>query len=532
VSPPSQRGLGPRGGVAVEHFEPGAVWVALCANGEATADETADVALDARGRPRPPLAVWLESAGSRERIDALLAVAPGGRFLVLLRDGQAMLRDTRSGREHALAPLDPDLRADADPEHRSFAFSARGDALLVLRRAGAALLDLGADDPLAGALTLDTGPRPVWRVRASGAYFVLDTLPEGSEPRSWPVPLAPRPLLRCAGATFSAYARRSGPLADPKLEAALLLAEPRPRARAAPAPAITPAPGFLQAFGAGWLRRENDGRLLIVEGSRQRQLASARCGARVLVADERSGWVLVSCEEYRPTRAPAPPSPRAGRRPPPRLRFPLALVRPGAVRELELEMMRTGADVSSGPSPRLVSLRPGAEAVLLELTSATLYPLPESALVLVTGDDGALLATERGLVHWTKAAERRIAERPLSPVPLLLSRSSVAVGTRVYRLESGSVTEWTLPAAPLALGAEGDALVPEERATPERWARGPLYWHAAPPPAQVGSGLGVVGPEAGSSGALMSSAGSAPVSDFIQLAMSFASAAEMSRPSW
>src|SRR5690606_40715331 len=46
--------------------------------------------------------------------------------------------------------------------------------------------------------------------------------------------------------------------------------------------ATRPAPGFLMGFGNGWVRRSDEGRLLLVSGTSQKQIASSRCGARIL----------------------------------------------------------------------------------------------------------------------------------------------------------------------------------------------------------------------------------------------------------
>src|SRR5690606_30418557 len=89
------------------------------------------------------------------------------------------------------------------------------------------------------------------------------------------------------------------------------------------------APGFVAPFDSGWVRREDDGRLLLVRGRVQEQIASSRCGGRILGADENAGLFLVSCEDYSPV--PPKPPPKKEK---PKYRFDLYLLRPGLAKGL------------------------------------------------------------------------------------------------------------------------------------------------------------------------------------------------------
>src|SRR5690606_25071814 len=115
----------------------------------------------------------------------------------------------------------------------------------------------------------------------------------------------------------------------------------------------------------------------------------SRCGARILHADVGTGLFLASCEEYRPS--PDPELERRKKKAKPKYRFDLYLLRPGLVRDLDRDMMRTGVDV--GPSSRttLIPLRPGAEPALVDFQKKRLIPLESGEAVLATSARGALL---------------------------------------------------------------------------------------------------------------------------------------------
>jgi hypothetical protein len=229
-----------------------------------------------------------------------------------------------------------------------------------------------------------------------------------------------------------------------------------------------PAPGFVLGVGHRWVRREDSGRLVLVEGKVQKQIASARCGARILRADITSGMFLIACEEY----APKPP-PKTERNSKPKYRFDLYLIRPGFVRSLHADVMRTGVDFAGPPESRLFVVRPGAEAALVDFRARKMTPLPGHLQVLVTSPTGALLRRGRKLSLWSERQEENVDIDVPALAPLLIDGSAASVDHTMFLLND-ELTSWNLPAAPLAITSQGYALIPKKAATLAHAAEGPL----------------------------------------------------------
>lgn len=520
-------------------------WVVFCEPEASTQERPLDMTVDFRGLPRSPVRLTLGVAGGRLPVDELLRFDPVGRHLVLREGPVTILRDTQRDRAFDLAALNPDLERDGLREHRSFAFSESGRWLALLTRKGeeqgAVLLDLELDDPIGSARPVDLQGNRVWRVRADGEVFAFLTLREGG---AFPASGRERPVHRCAHRGYDGYPRISGPGRDRDVDALVLLPEDLSSHRPL---ATRPAPGFLMGFGNGWVRRSDEGRLLLVSGTSQKQIASSRCGARILHADVGTGLFLASCEEYRPS--PDPELERRKKKAKPKYRFDLYLLRPGLVRDLDRDMMRTGVDV--GPSSRttLIPLRPGAEPALVDFQKKRLIPLESGEAVLATSARGALLRRGSELFLFDGAARRPLPHKAPPLTPLMPRGSVVAVGRTVFQLTDASIVSWELPAPPLALTDRGMALIPREAEASSRWARGPLTQVFAPGAdehsgvtacaspqlvtqlrqasmeraSQLGSGFGVVGPDGGTSGCAMASLGSSPVRESSQATIAFTS---------
>ncbi len=226
------------------------------------------------------------------------------------------------------------------------------------------------------------------------------------------------------------------------------------------------------AFGSSWVRRDDDGRLSIVEGKQQRQLASARCGGRIVGADPRSGWFLVSCEEYRPVKQAEAKRSSSKRPPPPKTRFPLYLLKPGVVRDLDVDLMRFGVDVIPTPGQRFVAVRVEAGLLLVDFSKGKAELLQPADRVLLTTETDVLLASGRRLVRSADGVRQELgAIGALDPV--VMGPQELAVALTLYVQTGTSWQSQSLPGAPLALTSD-IALVPSEGPTATRWARGPL----------------------------------------------------------
>jgi hypothetical protein len=232
--------------------------------------------------------------------------------------------------------------------------------------------------------------------------------------------------------------------------------------------AADPAPGFVMGVADRWVRREDSGRLVLVEGKVQKQISSARCGGRILRADVNSGLFLVACEEY----APKPPK-NDSKKGTPKYRFDLYLIRPGFVRGLGADIMRTGVDYAGPPSQSLFVVRPGAEAALVDFRAQTMSSVPGTVQILITNRDSALLRRGNDFSLWTKGKETAVDFDASPLAPVLVVDGGASVDKTMFRL-GAELTSWQLPGAPLAITEQGYALVPKKSATPGKLPEGPL----------------------------------------------------------
>ena len=462
----AERKLGAPGGFALEAVSSTGKWIAYCQPVGTTAQAPRELRVDERGNPSIPVDLALDVGGARHPIEELLASDLQGRFLVTLEDGVPTLRDAVLGRAYSLGSRAIDLARDALPDHRSVAFSSDGTELALLTNgteAALSILDLSAPDPTATVRTVPLAGARVWRIAAEGSTFVLTSATPTAKGPGWPVRSWSEPSLRCTQGTFDAFTRLSGPLRDPTLSTALV-----PHGRALP----EPAPGFVMAVGSGWVRRDDDGRLLVVQGKQQRQLASARCGGRILGADAPTGWFLVACEGYRPVKQPDPKPSSKKRPPPPKVRFPLYLLKPGVVRDLDLELMRVGVDIPPIPGQRFLAVRAEPGLLLVDFGKGRAELLPSADRVLLTTETDVLLSSGGRLMRWSGGQRTEVGRiRELDVV--LTGTESLAVGSTVYSRGATGFQATALPRAPIALTG-GFALVPAKEATVSRWATGPV----------------------------------------------------------
>ncbi len=472
--PKGGRLIGETGPVALEDWGRGGHWVAHCSIPPETK-------VGPRGSPSRAPDLHLTLGETTESIDALLGSDDSGRFLVILAEEKAWLVDAATFQRLDLTKLDPDLRFDELPSHRSFAFTDDGLVLLsgsegkfgyFLHLSGLEGLD---EDVLSHAHPIDFGPRPVWRVEGHGDSFAGITVPEGSTHKTWPVSLSNAPTPRCQSpsAPFPSFERVSAYRPDPSLVAVWAATPPADEKVVKLEP--VEAPGFVFGFRDGWVRREDSGRLLLVRGKTQEQIASERCGARILHADEKTGLFLIACEEYTPVLPKTPPKTRTK----PKYRFELYLVRPGFVRSLKVDTMRTGIDHRGPANQHFVPIRPGATAALVDFEKRTVIPLDGDLQVVLSNPTGAILRRGSELRLWTTRGEENIDLRVGALDPILTTVHAAAVSDTMLLLD-GSLRTWKLPAAPLAITEQGYALVPKKAPRMGSWPEGPLLLLAPP----------------------------------------------------
>ena len=458
--------------MALEALSSAGRWVAYCS----AAAVDAPVSVDQRGRALVPLSMTLQIGSNSWPIEGVLRVHPKGRYLVVRAEGAAWLVDAQRQNLQDLSSLSPDVRDDALPEHRSFAFVDAGLALLSSDGNGWYLPlpeseneapSVSRDELRERAIPIRFAEKPVWRLEGRGSHLWARTVAAGTRPAAWPAPLREVPEWRCGAPyrPFSVYPKLSAYRPDQAVGA---LWAHLPKKKINPI-VLESAPGFVFGFQQGWVRREDSGRLLYVSAKTQRQIASERCGARVLGADEKTGLFLISCEHY------APVEQERKSKAAPQHRFELYLVKPGYVRSLHADVARTGVDILGVQGPRRVPLRPGATPALVDWDARRLIELPDDAFVLSSGPAGTLLRQGTQLRLWHPERVTTLPQ-PIDELdPVLVQGASVAVGDWVYHLGE-KLTQTRLPHAPLWISPQGHALVASRPGSPKTWPEGPFLF--------------------------------------------------------
>jgi hypothetical protein len=474
--------------IALEAMSSTGHWVAYCQpkTGSTTMLTTS------RGEAKSPTSLFVHAGDNVMEVDALLAIEAAGRFIVTLQNGAAWLLDGSNNTRWDLSSLRPDLRPDALHDHRSFVFA--GGGLVVLNLADeneGSFVPLPTEPKseefplLEGARRISFGSRPVWRLVSHGASLSAITVKD-SATKSWPVPAPALSPRRCHTSSYSyaAFPTLSSYRPDASLEFVWLdIEKGRIKAERGGDPrsplVAQGAPGFVTALSDAWIRRLDTGRLLLVKHGTQKQIASGRCGARILHVDVKTGLFLIACEDY--TLLP-PEKSSKNTSDPPKYRFDLNLVEPGFVRALQVDVARTGVDVVGSNQENLLSIRPGAEAALVDFEARKLWPLGEDVHVLATSHHTALLRRGASYSHWNKGKEAKLEVR-IPPLARVLNRGpAVAVGEHMFLL-GPELQSWALPAPPLALTEKGYALVPQHELREESWPPGPLVLLG--PPEQI-----------------------------------------------
>ncbi len=449
-----------KGPFRLEAFGPSGRWVALCL-GSGTNLEIRIHARDSRAAE-----LGLSDAIPR-KIDRLLDWSPDGRFLLTLEAGALWLLDLELGLDRNLSQYSPALRADKEPGLPSAAFSEDSSELALLTKASQVAI-FNLKDPGAPSKTLELSFAP-HHLRYSGEFLLAEVGPSGS----WTIPPAARPESRCERPphVYDAYAKASEPNAT-------FLKKVELWRRRDPKAAFEPAPGFLMTLGADWIRREDDGRLVLVSGKVQKQLTSSKCGARVRFADGPRKLLLVACEQYRPR--PDPEAKKSKTKPKkPQYLFPLYLIGPGLVRELGAEDARASYDLEPGPSlpwsPELISLTASGAPLIVDLKGRKPWLLRDKERFMTSVGRSALLREGSSIKAIQLGPsdvrnEEKLLELSSPFSPLWVAGPYLSVERTLLHPVHGARP---LENAPIAITPEGDVLQSSRRQ--DGWLEGPLW---------------------------------------------------------
>lgn len=450
--------LGGDAPMAVAAAAPDGSWVAACQVLEDTnGDGKLDFSVNPRGdREGDPLAVGLSVGGAPlNPIDDLLARDPTGRYLVVRRGEQASLVDSVLRQETDLTPWGADLRDDAlpHPEHRALSFDASGQHLLYVKDTGAAATVVVRELGTGQETTLRAPEGRTWRARLdpSGQWAVLAQISEdrdGDGKLKWPVPAAssrrlpcPLPVVRHPG-----YFSR----VDPTTWAVAPL----------PGGSFRRAPDLVTPLGNRLILRDPTGRLLLeaADGARQ-ELLPAACEGRLLYVDGQRQRALVTCRQKKGKPL-------------------LHLVGPGLNLDLGIEVTPRGDSWVSATAQRLIPIYPGQEALLVDLDQNQTFPLKERDLVLSTHLGRALVLREEQLwvvdVDSGDSTDLRVNRVRMPRV--LEAGAKVAVDRWLVDLDQKTISA-PLPHRPLALTPAGDVLLPRgQDSDGTHLPQGPLEW--------------------------------------------------------
>jgi hypothetical protein len=457
--PVSLGDIGGTGPLALLASSTSGAWVALCDGAEKTAK-------------------LVIGSGSGEGIDDVLAQAPGGRYVVVLQSGAALLVDATLGTRVNLTELGADVRrVRADyAQHRTLSFDARGEHLAYLRaRPGGSelvvrTLESGAERAVA------SGPGEVFRLKlsADARFVTFDVLREDTNHNGkldWPAPEEPARKNACEKPNLPklrsiAYQGRG----DVPTRAALSLETG----------VVRDVPELLTPLGQSLLVREADGSLRLDQGGKRSPLAPASCAGRVLFADAERGLLLATCAPPPPKKKSHAAAPVSGKR-------EVWLFGNGYAKNLQSELYETTTDRDAVVGTRLVPLYPGSDASVLDLDRREVLPLAAGSRVVATQGAQALIWRGNELYRYDALAkqEQLLARGVLKNPDLLQADSTVLLSPFVVVACEGPA--FPSPARSLALstsgfvltasaGANGSAGATTASLRPASVIQGPLHW--------------------------------------------------------
>ncbi len=423
------------------------------------------------------LAPYLALADGAVPVDAVWAVDPTERWLVVARSGRAFVIDTLSGAQIEIdAHADLDESPEPSPLHRALAFDRHGGARLVYSTKGTdgfELRSLALETGAPEATFAGSGRLSRLRTSYDGAWWIIESVEQDTNQNGkleLPLPRI-KSKQRCHAplATFAAWPAQGDAIVT--------------RVRSTVSGKVYRVNDFAGPLGAGFLFRDAAGALFLHLEERRIQLAPADCGAQVIHADAERRLALIAC------RGPQQPAVKARRRtrrgppPPPRTRLPLFLVGEGVHLDLGLEIGPTGSDRWAEAATRLVPIHAGAERRLLDLDDKKLLPLGPRDSVLATFQTRALVVRPGEVELLDALSHERVALfSDIDPLPSIFVRESFAyVSPKLIALGASGGTG-KITGTVYALSNDGRVLQMREAAKADALPLGPLYWRAPSAP--------------------------------------------------
>ncbi|MCH2110646.1 MAG: hypothetical protein MK135_15095 [Polyangiaceae bacterium] len=452
----------------VELSDPHGAWLVTCSSSPQTRPEPPQ---DPRRIDSTPELIFhslqaATPASTPENLGQILHSSADGRFLAYANiQNEWRLFDTRAQKDISLEPLQPDKRSDGRANHRSIAFSDDSRYLFLTQRAprntiivkdlrqlpnvsaqGQPASSLQPSALLEGWKKIERPSQlPIWRIIPRGSLLEIHTLSGPRQEANWlSSTTTPR---RCRHSSQSWSPAPHTNTLRPPIGVDHEIAGPFSLARGWQA---RPAPGLVYAFQERWLRRHDDGQLSIVEGSRSKKLTSSNCGARIIGADLRKNAWLVSCEELHWDKKKT----KRSRKKKPRYRFDLYVVGHPPVRSLHLEMAKAGIDAFPQAQSRYLTVRAGADHVVVDLWKKSSRALEKKAQIIAISDQGLLLRRSQAIFWQTdQGKETRLGASPAFS-RIEGRRSWAIVGDIAYQLPTAAQElpgRYQLPEVPATL---------------------------------------------------------------------------------
>lgn len=430
----------------------GVVRVDVTTDGEVHGDELTGYLIDAPGPGTP--------------IDAFLGADPSGRYIAIVREGRAFLRDTTTRVD---VELPADLRDDSSPfvHPRAVSFDPTGRRLAYFQKAGSGgglvvrELATGAEEPV------KAGDGLLWRADfdASGTALVVRVVPldtNGNGRLDWPVREATKPWMRCSAPLprFAVWERPGD--------------EPVVRVANATGGVARDVPGFVVSMAAGTVVvREQDATLSLVDaGGKRVPVARKGCEAKLVHADAARRLMLLTCLD-------------------PKGRAEAVLVGQGPAKPLGLTLSVPPGDHWFEGAPRLLPLHPGSDAALLDLDRREVEMLRAGDRILATAGTHALVLRGRSLVlHELGGGEREVGREILPLAHIARTGPVLFVPPYAVDVARGELLGRSDERA-FAVATDGAILVGAGAPDAAHFARGPLRWKA------VGAARAENGPVAG-----------------------------------
>jgi hypothetical protein len=414
----------------------------------------------------------IDAPGPGTAIESFLGADPTGRFVAIVREGRAFLRDTTTRVD---VELPADVRDDASPflHPRAVSFDPTGRRLAYFQKAelGGGLfvreLATGAEVPV------KAGDGLLWRADfdSSGDALIvrvvaLDT--NGNGRLDWPIREIKKPWMRCSAPLprFAIWERPGD--------------EPVVRVAKATGGVARDVPGFVASMAAeAVVVREQDGALTLVDAAGKRAPVARRgCEAKLVHADAGRRLMLLTCLD-------------------PKGRAEAVLVGQGPAKPLGLTLSVPPGDHWFDGAPRLVPLHPGGDAALLDLDRREVEMLTAGDRIIATSGTRALVLRGRSLVlHELGRGDRELGREILPLAHIARMGSVFFVPPYVVDVASGQLLGRADDRA-FAVATDGALLVGGGAPDAAHFARGPLRWKAV----GAGRGGGENGAVAGAAGA-------------------------------